>query len=122
MHFIYIFSALGGFGLVLSHRKAAVFTARRFELLELVHTTLSYLHPDSRVHSFLSPLPYQVNCFHLIDDCIDEPLMNILIALKGIRITIVTVIFISFIALPSLRYATSACFRFDAGDRSGVRS
>ena len=67
-----IFSALGGFGLVLSHRKAAVFTARRFELLELVHTTLSYLHPDSRVHSFLSPLPYQVNCFPLIDDCIDE--------------------------------------------------
>ena len=46
---------------MLPHRKAAVFTARRRELLEVVQTTLVYLHPDSRVHSFLSPLSYQVS-------------------------------------------------------------
>ena len=47
--------------MMLPHRKAAVFTARRRELLEVVQTTLVYLHPDSRVHSFLSPLSYQVS-------------------------------------------------------------
>ena len=46
--------------MTMSHRKAAVFTARRYELFEVVNSTLTYLHPDSRVHSFLSPLPYQV--------------------------------------------------------------
>ena len=55
-----IFSTLGGFGMVMTHRKAAVFTARRIELCEIVQSTLVYLHPDSRVHSYLSPLPYQV--------------------------------------------------------------
>ena len=55
-----IFSTLGGFGMVMTHRKAAVFTARRIELCEIVQSTLLYLHPDSRVHSYLSPLPYQV--------------------------------------------------------------
>ena len=46
--------------MTMTHRRAAVFTARRIELCEIVQTTLSYLHPDSRVHSYLSPLPYQV--------------------------------------------------------------
>ena len=54
------FSTIGGFGMTMTHRRAAVFTARRIELCEIVQTTLSYLHPDSRVHSYLSPLPYQV--------------------------------------------------------------
>ena len=54
-------SALGGFGMTITHNKAAVFTARRYELFEVVDSTLTYLHPDSRVHSFLSPLPYQVS-------------------------------------------------------------
>ena len=58
---IWFDSACTGFGMVLPHRKAAVFTARRFELLDVVQSTLTYLHPDSRVHSFLSPLPYQVS-------------------------------------------------------------
>ena len=57
---LYAFSSFVGFGMTITHRKAAVFTARRFELLEVVNSTLTYLHPDSRVHSFLSPLPYQV--------------------------------------------------------------
>ena len=52
--------------MTLSHCKAAVFTARRYELFEVVDSTLTYLHPDSRVHSFLSPLPYQVFCFGLL--------------------------------------------------------
>ena len=56
-------SGIGGFGMTLSHRRAAVFTARRYELFEVVSSTLTYLHPDSRVHSFLSPLPYQVLLF-----------------------------------------------------------
>ena len=60
-HFIFVSSACVGFGMTLPHRKAAVFTARRLELLEVVQSTLTYLHPDSRVHSFLSPLPYQVS-------------------------------------------------------------
>ena len=59
--FMFTLSACTGFGMVLPHRKAAVFTARRFELLDVVQSTLTYLHPDSRVHSFLSPLPYQVS-------------------------------------------------------------
>ena len=54
-------SALGSFGMTITHRKAAVFTARRYELFEVVDSTLTYLHPDSRVHSFLSPMPYQVS-------------------------------------------------------------
>ena len=54
-------SALGSFGMTITHRKSAVFTARRNELFEVVDSTLTYLHPDSRVHSFLSPLPYQVS-------------------------------------------------------------
>ena len=57
---LYSFSSFVGFGMTITHSKAAVFTARRFELLEVVSSTLTYLHPDSRVHSFLSPLPYQV--------------------------------------------------------------
>ena len=57
---IILCSVLGSFGLVLTHRQAAVFTARRFELFDIVQSTLTYMHPDSRVHSFLSPLPYQV--------------------------------------------------------------
>ena len=51
--------------LVLTHRQAAVFTARRFELFDVVQSTLTYMHPDSRVHSFLSPLPYQVYVYSL---------------------------------------------------------
>ena len=54
------FCACVGFGMTLPHRKAAVFTARRLELLKVVSTMLSFLHPDSQVHSFLSPLPHQV--------------------------------------------------------------
>ena len=46
--------------MTLSHRQAAVFTARRLELCEVVDGTLFYLRPDSRVHSYLSPLPYEV--------------------------------------------------------------
>ena len=57
---IILCSVLGSFGLVLTHRQAAVFTAWRFELFDIVQSTLTYMHPDSRVHSFLSPLPYQV--------------------------------------------------------------
>ena len=59
--FLFVSSACVVFGMTLPHRKAAVFTARRLELLEVVQSTLTYLHPDSRVHSFLSPLPYQVS-------------------------------------------------------------
>ena len=40
-----------------------MFTARRLELCEVVQTTLLYLHPDSCIHSYLSPLPYQVTNF-----------------------------------------------------------
>ena len=61
INLIFVSSACVGFGMTLPHRKAAVFTARRLELLEVVQSTLTYLHPDSRVHSFLSPLPYQVS-------------------------------------------------------------
>ena len=49
--------------MTLSHHQAALFTARRLELCDLVQDTLLYLHPDSRVHSHLSPLAYQVICF-----------------------------------------------------------
>ena len=56
-----IFSQHGGFGMVLTHRRAALLSARRIELCDLVDRTLFYLHPDTRVHSFLSPLPYEVN-------------------------------------------------------------
>ena len=45
---------------MMTHRQAAVFTARRLELCDVVESTLVYLRPDSRVHSYLSPLPYQV--------------------------------------------------------------
>ena len=61
MLFIFVSSACVGFGMTLPHRKAAVFTARHLELLEVVQLTLLYLHPDLHVHSFLSPLPYQVS-------------------------------------------------------------
>ena len=47
--------------MVLTHRRAALLSARRIELCDLVDRTLFYLHPDTRVHSFLSPLPYEVN-------------------------------------------------------------
>ena len=64
MYFIFVSSACVGLGMTLPHCKAAVFTARRFELLEVVQSTLVYLHPNSRVHSFLSPLPYQVSNYY----------------------------------------------------------
>ena len=47
--------------MVLTHRRAALLSAQRIELCDLVDRTLFYLHPDTRVHSFLSPLPYEVN-------------------------------------------------------------
>ena len=46
--------------MMMTHRQAAVFTARRLELCDVVESTLVYLRPDSRVHSYLSSLPYQV--------------------------------------------------------------
>ena len=106
-----IFSTLGGFGMVMTHRKAAVFTARRIELCEIVQSTLLYLHPDSRVHSYLSPLPYQVItatmcmigftiCFYL----------NVLIWCSNI-----------FSALYSVRHAPSACVRPGQRERPRVR-
>ena len=52
--------------MTLSHRQAAVFTARRLELCDVVDGTLFYLRPDSRVHSYLSPLPYEVCAFILV--------------------------------------------------------
>ena len=49
--------------MMLTHRQAALFSARRLELCDVVESTLVYLRPDSRVHSYLSPLPYQVKVF-----------------------------------------------------------
>ena len=50
------------FGIVLTHYQVAIYTARRSEMIDVVHAFLFYLNPERPipVHSPYSSLPYQV--------------------------------------------------------------
>lgn len=105
-----LFSQLGGFGMTLSHHQAALFTARRLELCDLVQDTLLYLHPDSRVHSHLSPLAYQV-IFS------SRGFVYMLVCLP---VYVCLCLDLNFLAMPCVRYASSIGVRPCARDRSAV--
>lgn len=46
---------------IMSHQEAAIFTARRLEMCEIVELTLLYLRDRPRVHSDVSDLPFLVS-------------------------------------------------------------
>ena len=52
----------------MSHYDAAIFTARRLEMCEIVEMTLFYFLDRPMVHSPLSGLPFMVSVY---DDCIN---------------------------------------------------
>ena len=62
INFIYHFCSVDGVR-VLTRFDAAVYTARRAEMLEIVETTLFYLIDRPVVHSEVSGLPYMVSLF-----------------------------------------------------------
>ena len=60
--FVLLFSFRRYFGIVITHFQAAIYTARRDEMVDVVQATLFYMNPDAPipVHSAYSALPYQV--------------------------------------------------------------
>ena len=48
---------------IMSHQEAALFTARRMEMCEIVESTLLYLQDRPVVHSEVSALPFLVSMF-----------------------------------------------------------
>ena len=48
---------------IMSHQEAAIFTARRMEMCEIVESTLLYLQDRPVVHSEVSALPFLVSMF-----------------------------------------------------------
>ena len=56
---IYLFSSIHSFK-IMSHFDAVVYTARRFEMCEIVESTLFYLRDHPQVHSDVSGLPFMV--------------------------------------------------------------
>ena len=47
-------------GLLITHQRAALYTARRQEMIQVVELTLFYLLQRPVVHSPMSDLPFQV--------------------------------------------------------------
>ena len=47
-------------GLIITHQQAALYTARRQEMIEVLETSFFYLITHPEVHSPLSDLPFQV--------------------------------------------------------------
>ena len=95
--------------MMLSHRQAAVFTARRLELCDVVDGTLFYLRPDSCVHSYLSPLPYEVCAFILIFSWLWDLLYMLYLR-----------IFMFLLESSAVRYASAVRVRLDSRVRSAV--
>ena len=58
--FYFTFSSIGDVRII-SHYAAAVFTARRNEMCEIVEMTLFYILDCPQVHSPLSGLPFMVS-------------------------------------------------------------
>ena len=61
MSLLYVFRIHGH--KIMSHQEAAIFTARRMEMCEIVESTLLYLQDRPVVHSEVSALPFLVSMF-----------------------------------------------------------
>ena len=61
MNLIFVFRIHGH--KIMSHQEAAIFTARRMEMCEIVESTLLYLQDRPVVHSEVSALPFLVSMF-----------------------------------------------------------
>ena len=59
---------------IMSHFDAVLYTARRFEMCEIVESTLFYLRDRPQVHSEVSGLPFMVR-ISLFNDNVCPPLM-----------------------------------------------
>ena len=63
--FVWFFLGVCGFK-IMSHYEAAIFTARRLEMCEIVEMTLFYFLDRPMVHSPLSGLPFMVGGFDVL--------------------------------------------------------
>ena len=63
MFVFFVFLRVCGFK-VMSHYEAAIFTARRLEMCEIVEMTLFYFLDRPQVHSPLSGLPFMVSGYN----------------------------------------------------------
>ena len=73
--FILLYSYRRYFGIVISHYQVALYSARRYEMVETVQATLFYMNPDAPipVHSPYSALPYEVRTYLKLETICYEP-------------------------------------------------